>query len=187
MPSVEMKVENLHYGVAFLGESFLTNMLEISGNSTGCLLFICNYVIAIIKYSTTSTVKSNFIFDSHGRNGQGITRSPFGFSVLLQFADIVQVERYTEDAYNLANRAYPLYIQIQFLFLSINESYLTVFKFCQINLFRSIKREKSKKKVLGKNGEKKTHTEVRREKAKDRTRETRSRHNILRKNYDSKE
>ena len=181
-----MKVENLHYGVAFLGEPFLTNMLEISGNSTGCLLFICNYVIAIIKYSTTSTVKSNFIFDSHGRNGQGITHSPFGFSVLLQFADIVQVERYTEDAYNIANRDYPLYIQIQFLFLSINESHPTVFKFCQINLFRSIKRKKSNKKVLGKNGEKKTHTEVRREKAKDRTRETRSRHNILRNNYDSK-
>ena len=153
-----MEVENLHYGVAFLGEPFLTNMLGISGNSTGCLLFICNYVITIIKYSTTSTVKSNFIFDSHGRNGQGITHSPFSFSVLLQFANIVQVERYTEDAYNLANRAYPLYIQIQFLFLNINESHLRVFKFCQINLFRSIKRKKSKKNVLGKNEKKKdTH------------------------------
>lgn len=39
---------------------------------------------------------------------------------------------------------------------------------------------------LEKMKKKKTHTEVRREKTKDRTRETRSRHNMLRKNYDNK-
>ena len=100
--SVEMKAENLHDGVAFLGESFLRNILAISCNSTGFLLFTCNQAIVIIKYLTASTGILYFIFDSHSGNSRGITDSPFGFSVLLQIADIVQVERYIEDAYNIA-------------------------------------------------------------------------------------
>ena len=86
--SVEMKVENLHDGVAFLGESFLRNILAISCNSTGCLLFTCNQAIVIIKYLTSSTGILYFIFDSHSGNSRGITDSSFGFTVLLQIADI---------------------------------------------------------------------------------------------------
>lgn len=100
--SVEMKVENLHDGVAFLGESFLRNILAISCNSTGCLLFTCNQAIVIIKYLTSNTDILYFIFDSHSGNSRGITDSSFGFTVLLQIADIVQVERYIEDTYNIA-------------------------------------------------------------------------------------
>ena len=75
--SVEMKLENLHDGVAFLGEPFLRN-------GTGCSLLICNYATAIIKHLTASTLY--FILDSRSRNNRGITDSRFGFSVLLQFA-----------------------------------------------------------------------------------------------------
>ena len=79
-----------------------------------CLFFICNYVVAVIKYSTTKDT-SCFLFDLHCRNSHGITDSPFGFSVLLQFTDLNQIEKYIEEAYNVANLAYPPYFQIQFI------------------------------------------------------------------------
>ena len=65
--------------------TFLRNIIAMFGNSTECLLFVFNYPIAIIKYSTASTGASFSIVDSHSRNSRGITDSPFGFSVLLQF------------------------------------------------------------------------------------------------------
>ena len=80
-----MTEETLHEGVAFLGEPFSRNIFTLFHKSTGCLLFIFNYVVAIIRYSTT-TDTSYFPFDSHCRNSHGITDSPFRFSVLLQFA-----------------------------------------------------------------------------------------------------
>ena len=120
-----MKVENLYDGVVFVGEPFLRNILTISNNSSGCLLFICNYVVSVIKYLCC-------------------------FSVLLQFADIVQVERYIEEAYNIANRDYPPYFQIQFLVVNISDSDLRAIQTCQINLFRNIKRREKSKKVVEK-------------------------------------
>ena len=45
--------DTVHEGVAFLGEPFLRNIFPLCHNSTGCLLFICNYAVAIIRYSTT--------------------------------------------------------------------------------------------------------------------------------------
>ena len=108
--SVEMKVENLHDGKTLLGEPFLRNILAVSDNSTGCLSFTCNYTVAIIKYSTTSKSTLYSVFDSYSRNDRRMIDSPFGFSVLLQFADIVQVERYIEEAYNRSNRAYLPYL-----------------------------------------------------------------------------
>ena len=49
------------------------------------------------------------MFDSHCRSSHGITDSPFGFSVLLQFLDLIQIERYIEEAYKVPNLAYPPY------------------------------------------------------------------------------
>ena len=121
-------------------------MLAISGNNTGCLLFRCNYAIAIIKYLNTSKGTLYFIFDSNSRNSSRITESPLSFSVLLQFANIVQLERYIEDAYNIANQTYRPYFQIHFLLVNINESDLRAIRFCHINLFRSTKRRKKKEK-----------------------------------------
>ena len=39
--------------VAFLGKPSLRNIFALSHNSTGHLLFICNYAVSIMKYSTT--------------------------------------------------------------------------------------------------------------------------------------
>ena len=177
--SVEMKVENLYDGVVFVGEPFLRNILTISNNSSGCLLFICNYVVSVIKYLTTRGT-TYFIVDSHCRNSRGITDNPFGFSVLLQFADIVQAERYIEEAYNIANRDYPPYFQIQFLVVNISDSDLRAIQTCQINLFRNIKRMEKQKGCGKKKENKMKQTRLRTEKAKERMRKTRSRHNVSR-------
>ena len=109
-----MNKETLHEGVAFLGELFLRNIFALSRNSTGYLLFTCNYIVAIIKYLTTRDL-SYFLFDSHFRNSRGITDSPLSFSVSLQFADLIQIESYIEEAYNVPNLAYIPYFQIQFI------------------------------------------------------------------------
>ena len=83
-----MNEETQREGRAFLGEPFLKNIFALSYNSTGCLLFLWNYVVAIIKYSTTRDT-SCFLFDSHCRNSRRNTDSLFGFSVLLQFVDLI--------------------------------------------------------------------------------------------------
>ena len=177
--SVEMKVENLYDGVVFVGEPFLRNILTISNNSSGCLLFICNYVVSVIKHLTARGTTS-FIVDSHCRNSRGITDNPFGFSVLLQFADIVQVERHIEEASNIANRDYPPYFQIQFLVVNISDSDLRAIQTCQINVFRNIKSREKQKGCGKKKKNKMEPTRLRREKAKERMRKTRSRHNVSR-------
>ena len=92
--------------MAFLRALFLKNVFAFSSNSTGYLLFICNYAVVIIKYSTPIAGTSYFIFGSCCKNRRGITDNPFGFSILLQFADIFPVERYTEEACNIANAVY---------------------------------------------------------------------------------
>ena len=108
-----MTEKTLHEGIALLGE-------PLSHNSTGSLLFICNYVVTIIRYSTTRYTPY-FLFDSHCRNSCIITDSPFGFSVLLQFADLIQIERYIEEFYNVANLAYPSYFQAQFISVNVDD------------------------------------------------------------------
>ena len=101
-----MREETLHEGVGFLGEPFLRNIFALFHKSTGCLLFTFNYVGPIIRCSTTRDTLY-FLFDSHCRNSHGITDSPFGFLVLLEFADLLQLERYIEEAYNIANLSNP--------------------------------------------------------------------------------
>ena len=101
-----MREETLHEGVGFLGEPFLRNIFALFHKSTGCLLFTFNYVGPIIRCSTTRDTLY-FLFDSHCRNSDGITDSPFGFLDVLEFADLLQLERYIEEAYNIANLSYP--------------------------------------------------------------------------------
>ena len=135
-------------GLAFLGEPLLRNIFALFHNSTGCLLFICNYLVAIIRYSTTKDT-SYFLFDSHSRNSRGITDNQFGFSVLLQLADLIQTERYLEKTYNVANLACPPYFQIPFMSLNMVDSDLSAIQACKVKVFRNIKR----KERLQKNSE----------------------------------
>ena len=86
-------------------------------------------------------VSNYFLFDSHCRNSCRITDSPPGFSVLLQFADLNQIERYIKEVYNVANIAYPPHFQIQFILVNVDDSDLSAIQSCQVNLLTSIKRK----------------------------------------------
>ena len=132
-------------GVAFLGEPLLRNIFALFHNSTGCLLFICNYLVAIIRYSTTRDT-SYFLFDSHSRNSRGITDNPFGFSVLLQLADLIQTERYLEETYNVANLACPPYFQIPFMSVNMVDSDLVPSRPARLRCLEVLKEKKGYKK-----------------------------------------
>lgn len=79
MINAEIKEENLHLGIKFLGDPFVRNTLLFSSNDTGCILFICSYAVAIVRYVITAGTSSYFIFDSHCKNSSGITNSQLGF------------------------------------------------------------------------------------------------------------
>ena len=72
--------------------------------------------------------------------------SPFGFSVLLQFAVLNQIERYIEEAYNVANLAYLPYFQIQSVSVNVDDSDLSAIQPCQAN-FLVLKEKKGYKKL----------------------------------------
>ena len=48
-----------------------------------------------------------FFFYSHCRNSRGITDGEIGFSILMKFESLFQIERYIEEAYQISGRMYP--------------------------------------------------------------------------------
>ena len=47
---------------------------------------------------------SYFLFDSQCRNRRGITVGKMGFSILMKFASLFQIERYIVEAYQIFGR-----------------------------------------------------------------------------------
>ena len=89
---------NLHEGVVLLREPFLRNIFYSSDSSNKhivCLLFINSYTISIIPgYARDGMYNSSFLFDSHCRNRRDVTDSPIGFSLLMQFPNWQEIEKY---------------------------------------------------------------------------------------------
>ena len=92
-----------------------------------------------------------FLFDSHCRNSRGITNDEPGFSVLMNFDSLYQIERYTEEAYQLAGRVYPPHFQVQLISVIVNTDELAIIQSFQISYFGRMKRQqKLTKKTTGK-------------------------------------
>ena len=95
--SLSISETNLHEGVVLLGEPFLRNICYTSDSSNiniGCLLFINSYTISIIPgYARNGMHNSFFLFHSHCRNRRGVTDSPIGLSVLMQFPSLQEIGR----------------------------------------------------------------------------------------------
>ena len=122
---VNIELQNLHEGVASQGESFLRSIVNVSDIcSQSNLIFICSYTIAVIP--------------SFGRNGdlnsyfclihiadRGITTCKTDFSVLLQFPNLTETEKYLEVAYEVANHSYPVHFRFQYLNVNISGTDLT--------------------------------------------------------------
>ena len=109
---------------------------------------MCNYVIAIIKYSITKIHHISSLIHIVGIVLE--LQIAHGFSVLLQFADTVQVEWYTEAAYNIANRSYPPYFQIRFYELILVNLTLEQSSFVRLIYLKVSKEEKRGKKSMKK-------------------------------------
>ena len=142
--NLEILEENLHDGISIYGDSFLTDVFNISNanNSSGCILFLCSYAVAMFKHVNGTGNVSYFLFDSYCRNSRGITDGEIRFSILMKCESLFQIERYIEEAYQISGKMYPPYIQIQFIsvILSVDELVIII-QFCQKSNFRQIKRQ----------------------------------------------
>ena len=65
--NIDIEERNLHEGVAIQGDPSLRNIyFHNTHHSTGCLLFICSDVVAIIpNYDKNGDLAYFFLFDSH--------------------------------------------------------------------------------------------------------------------------
>ena len=89
--------EKLHDSIAVYGDSFLTDVFNISNenNSCGCILFSCGYAVAMLMHVNGADNVSYFPFDSHCRISRG-ERELDGereFSILMKFESLLQIER----------------------------------------------------------------------------------------------
>ena len=91
--NLDILEENLHDSISVYGDSFVTNGLTVSNvnTSSGCILFLCSYAVALRRYVNGRGNVIYFLFDSHFRNSRGITDRGPGFSVFLCCCIVLQV------------------------------------------------------------------------------------------------
>ena len=92
--NLEILEENRHDGRAVYADSFLTDVFNIYNNSSGCILFLCSYAVAMFKHMNGTCNVSYFLFDSHYRNSREIADEEIRFSILMKFESLFQIERY---------------------------------------------------------------------------------------------
>ena len=126
--NLEILEENLHDSVAVYGDSFLTDVFNNSNvnSSSGCILLLCSYAVALFKYVNAAGNSTYFLLDSHCRSSRGITDGESSFSVLTNFDSLFQIERYNEEAYQLSGGVYPPYFQVQFISAVLNTDELAI-------------------------------------------------------------
>ena len=127
--NLDISEENLHDSIAVYGDSFLTDVFTVSNVniSSGCILLLCSYVVALFRYVNRRGNVTYFLFDSHWRNSRGVTYGGPGFSVLIKFQGLLQIKRYIEEAYQVSGRVvYPQYFQIQFISVNVSVDDLAV-------------------------------------------------------------
>ena len=59
----------------------------------------------------------------------------------MKFESLFQIERYIEEAYQISDRMYPPYFQIQFISVILSIDELVRIRSCQKSNFRRIKRQ----------------------------------------------
>ena len=140
--------ENLHDSIVVYGDSFLTDVFTVSNvnTSSGCILFLCSYIVALFRYVNGRGNVTYFLFDSHCRNSCGITNGGPSFSVIIKFQSLFQIERYIEEVYQVSGRVYPPYFQIQFISVNVNVDDLAIIQSSQISYFRRMKRQQKQAK-----------------------------------------
>ena len=69
--NLDILEENLHDSIAVYGDSFLTDVFTVSnGNTTsGCILFLCSYAVALFRYVNGRGNVTYFLFDCRNNRG----------------------------------------------------------------------------------------------------------------------
>ena len=140
--------ENLHNSIAIYRDSFLTDVFIVSNvnTSSGSILFLCSYGVALFRYVNGRCNITYFLFDSHCTNSRGITDGGPVFLVLLKFQSLFQIERYIEETFQVFGRLYPPYFQIQFISVNVNVDDLAIIQSSQIIYFRKMRRQQKQVK-----------------------------------------
>ena len=104
--NLDISEENLHDSIAVYGDSLLTDVFTVSNvnTSSGSILFLCSYAVALSRYVNGRGNVTYFLIDSHCRNSCGITDGRPGFSVPIKFQSLFQIERYVEQVYQVSDR-----------------------------------------------------------------------------------
>ena len=65
--NLDILEENLHDSIAVYEDSFLPDAFTVSNvnTSSGCLLFLCSYAVALFKYVNRRDNETYFLFESH--------------------------------------------------------------------------------------------------------------------------
>ena len=79
------------------------------------------------------------LFDSHCKNSRGITDGKIGFSILMKFESLFQIESYIEEVYQKFGRTYLSYFQIQFISVILSIDLPVILRSCEKSNFRLIK------------------------------------------------
>ena len=120
--NLDILEENLHDSIAVYGDSFLTDVFTVSNvnTSSGSILFLCSYAVALVRHVNKRDSVTYFLLDSYCRHSHGNTDGEPGFSVLIKFQSLFQIERYIKEAYQVSGGIYPPYFQIQFISVNVN-------------------------------------------------------------------
>ena len=120
--NLDILEENLHDSIAVYGDSFLTDVFTVSNvnTSSGCILFLCSYAVALFRHVNGRDNVTYFLLDSYCRHSHGNTDGEPGFSSVIKFQSLFQIERYIEEAYQVSGGIYPPYFQIQFISINVN-------------------------------------------------------------------
>ena len=65
--NLDILEENLHDSIVVSEDSFLPDAFTVSNvnTSSGCLLFLCSYAVALFKYVNRRDNETYFLFESH--------------------------------------------------------------------------------------------------------------------------
>ena len=113
----------LHDGEAVIGRGVRFILNAFGEERRTALLFINSTVTAIILQS-----RACYFFDSHSKDSRGLS-VPDGSSVLLKFANILQLENYIQVAHLEYHGRESQYFQLQFVEIEVNENSNAVLRF----------------------------------------------------------
>ena len=110
------------------------------------LKFLCIYAVALFRYVNGRGNVTYLLFDSHCRNSRGITDGGPGFSILIKFQSLFQIERCIEEYIKFLVEYIRHILKYSLFRLNVSVDDLAMIQSPQISYFRRIKRQQKQVK-----------------------------------------